>query len=83
MTKTWRQELRKDQKGVKECHEEQIASTFHGLFEVELVDIYFGATWCGLGSQDNLKQKRAFVQLERLMQVKFKVRELVELVSGD
>ncbi len=23
--------------------------------------------------QDNLKQKRAFVQLERLMQVKFKV----------
>ena len=32
--------------------------------------------WCGKRvPQDNLKQKRAFVQLERLMQVKFKVRE--------
>ena len=26
--------------------------------------------------QDNLKQKRAFVQLEQLMQIKFKVMEL-------
>ena len=47
-------ELRKDQKGVKECHEAGEMS--HGHVECE----------------DNLKQKRAFVQLERLMQVKMK-----------
>ncbi|CAK9003891.1 unnamed protein product [Durusdinium trenchii] len=47
-------ELRKDQKGVKECHE------------------------------DNLKQKRAFVQLEQLMQIKLKVakQELQNMAEG-
>lgn len=47
-------ELRKDQKGVKECHE------------------------------DNLKKKRAFVQLEKLMQVKLKVarQELQNMAEG-
>ncbi|CAJ1374254.1 unnamed protein product [Effrenium voratum] len=47
-------ELRKDQKVVKESHE------------------------------DNLKQKRAFVQLEQLMQIKFKVakQELQNLAEG-
>lgn len=46
-----------------------LKSTLSTLFEVP-------PAWCGKRvPQDNLKQKRAFVQLERLMQVKFKVRE--------
>lgn len=57
LTQKWRwKELRKDQKGVKECHEEQHQHQ-RFMFEVDLVDVEWTGlatwTWCGLGSKSH------------------------------
>ena len=72
------QDLRKDQKVVKESHEVYLVWV-EGKCSVFMLKLQhlrsrpdLSSAWMRLNAQENLKQKRAFVQLEKLIQIKLK-----------